>query len=235
MTPLTPVVLLAGMNCTPLLWQDTGFENAIHPALDRPSIAGQVDELLRILPPRFTLVGHSLGGIVAMALALEAPHRVAGLCLTATNAKAPTGAQQEGWRHWLRLLDDGADSHTLQAGIIDALVGTGCDQDRDHLVERALAMGADTGARRLRAQLEMQLTRTDLLGRLASLDVPTLIVSGARDNICPPPRQNEIASHIAGAQLITLDAGHLVPLERPREFAGAFQRWLNARAGCTVR
>jgi pimeloyl-ACP methyl ester carboxylesterase len=234
-THVTPVVLLAGMNCTQILWQDCRLENAIHPILDRPTITGQVDELLRTLPESFVLVGHSLGGIVGMALALEAPHRVAGLCLTATNAKAPTGAQQEGWRHWLRLLDDGADSRTLQAGMIDALVGTGCDQDRDYLVERALAMGEDTGARRLRAQLEMQLTRTDLLGRLETLDVPTLVVSGARDDICPPPRQNEIASHIAGAQLVSLDAGHLVPLERPREFAEAFQRWQDARAGCTGR
>jgi pimeloyl-ACP methyl ester carboxylesterase len=230
-----PVVLLPGMNCTELLWQDSALENAIHPILDRPTMAQQVDELLRTLPESFLLVGHSLGGIVGMALALAAPARVAGLCLTATNAKAPTEAQKEGWRHWLRLLDDGIDSHTLQAGIIDALVGTGCDRDRDYLVERALAMGEETGARRLRAQLEMQLTRTDLLGRLATLDVPTLVVSGARDNICPPPRQNEIASHIAGAQLVTLDAGHLVPRGRPRAFAGAFQRWQDARATCAGR
>lgn len=220
-----PVVLLPGMNCTRILWQDSRLENAIHPVLDRPTVAGQVDELLRTLPESFVLVGHSLGGIVGMALALEAPHRVAGLCLTATNAKAPTEGQQAGWRHWLRLLDEGADSRELQAGIVDALVGTGCAHDRDHLVERALAMGEATGIRRLRAQLELQLTRADLLGHLATLEVDTLVVSGLRDGICPPPNHVEIASEIAGARLEYLDAGHLLPLERPSEFAELLEAW----------
>jgi hypothetical protein len=66
-THVTPVVLLAGMNCTQILWQDCRLENAIHPILDRPTITGQVDELLRTLPESFVLVGHSLGGIVGMA------------------------------------------------------------------------------------------------------------------------------------------------------------------------
>jgi pimeloyl-ACP methyl ester carboxylesterase len=223
-----PAVMLPGMNCTQLLWQDSGLENAIHPALERATITDQVDELLRTLPESFVLVGHSLGGIVGMALALAAPHRVAGLCLTATNAKAPAEAQQNGWRHWLRLLNEGADSRGLQAGIVDALIGTGCDGDRDHLVERALAMGEETGAGRLRAQLEMQLTRTDLLGRLHTLEIDTLVVSGLRDGICPPANHVEIASQIAGSRLLSVDAGHLLPLERPNEFADIVREW---RAG----
>lgn len=222
---MLPVVMLPGMNCTRILWEDSRLENAIHPPLDRPTIADQVDELLRTLPESFVLVGHSLGGIVGMALALAAPERVAGLCLTATNAKEPTDAQREGWRQWLRLLDESADSRVLQAGIVDALVGSGCDGGRDRMVERALAMGEETGVRRLRAQLELQLTRSDLLGRLATLEVGTLVVSGLRDTICPPSNHVEIAAQIPGAQLVSLDAGHLLPLERPKDFSGILRAW----------
>jgi pimeloyl-ACP methyl ester carboxylesterase len=222
---MLPVVMLPGMNCTQILWEGFSIENAIHPSLDRPTITDQVGELLRTLPDSFVLVGHSLGGIVGMALALAAPYRVAGLCVTATNAKAPTEVQQNGWRRWLRLLDEGADPRGLQLEIVDALVGTGCDRDRDHLVERALAMGDATGAVRLRAQLEMQLTRTDLLGHLASLDVDTLVMSGLRDSVCPPSNHVEIASQIAGSRLVSFDAAHLLPLERPHEFAEILQAW----------
>jgi pimeloyl-ACP methyl ester carboxylesterase len=230
-----PVVMLPGMNCTEVLWEGSGIENALHPPLDLPSMEGQVTELLRTLPESFVLVGHSLGGIVAMALALAAPHRVAGLCLTGTNAKAPTDAQRNGWRHWLRLIDAGADSRGLQAGIIDALVGTGCDGDRDRLVERALAMGEATGAVRLRAQLEMQLTRTELLGRLANLGVDTLVVCGLRDGVCPPGNHVEIASQISGSRLVSVDAGHLLPLERATEFAEIVQEWRAGLVSGSVR
>jgi pimeloyl-ACP methyl ester carboxylesterase len=239
-TAATPVVLLAGMNCTPQLWRDVGLDHGIRPLLDRATIGDQVDELLRILPPRFTLVGHSLGGIVGMALALEAPERVAGLCLTCTNAKAPTPEQRAGWLHWMRRLDEGADALSLQQDILPALVGpeppTGrAPESRRRLEQRALDMARQTDSALLRAQLAMQLTRTDLLGRLATLAMPTLVVSGARDVICPPLTHAEIASRVAGAELVTLDAGHLLPAERPREFAEAFGRWQDARVAGSAR
>jgi pimeloyl-ACP methyl ester carboxylesterase len=244
-TPATPIVLLAGMNCTPQLWRDVGLDHGIRPLLDRATIGDQVDELLRILPPRFTLVGHSLGGIVGMALALEAPERVASLCLTCTNAKAPTPEQRAGWLHWMRRLDEGADALSLQQDILPALVGPEpaatrssedrSSEDRELLEQRALDMARQTESALLRAQLAMQLTRTDLLGRLETWAMPTLVVSGARDVICPPLTHAEIASRVAGAELVTLDAGHLLPAERPREFAEAFGRWQDARVAGSAR
>jgi pimeloyl-ACP methyl ester carboxylesterase len=244
-SPVSPVVLLAGMNCTPQLWHDVGLEHGILPVLGRATIADQVDELLRILPPRFTLVGHSLGGIVGMALALKAPERVAGLCLTCTNAKAPTPEQRAGWLHWMRRLDEGADPLSLQQDILPALLGaepaatrppeSWSSGSRRRLEQRALDMARQSESALLRAQLAMQLTRTDLLGRLSTLDLPTLVVSGARDAICPPPTHSEIAARVAGAELVTLDAGHLLPAECPREFAEAFRRWQDARVVGSAR
>lgn len=83
-----PLVLLPGMNCSARLWARRGRSAAPGPRPADPRRAGQA--LLDALPDRFALGGLSLGGIVAMALTRRAPERVAGLCLMATNARAPT-------------------------------------------------------------------------------------------------------------------------------------------------
>lgn len=225
-----PLVLLAGMNCTADLWRDAGHDGvggAIRPGLDRPAIAAQVDALLVELPETFVLVGHSLGGIVGMALALAAPERVAGLVLVSTNAKAPTEAQRDGWSDWLAKIDAGLEPRALQQSILTSLLGESLARERPDLVQRTLRMGEETGVERLRAQLRMQLTRTDLLARLPELTMPTLVVSGLDDVICPPHFHTEIVSALPDARLVSLDAGHLLPLERPREFGRLVGSWLS--------
>ncbi|WP_314427926.1 alpha/beta fold hydrolase [uncultured Microbacterium sp.] len=226
-----PLVLLAGMNCTDDLWAEGGFgaegRGVIRPSLDRPSVSDQVTALLASLPESFVVVGHSLGGIVGMALALAAPERIAGLCLVSTNAKAPTETQRSGWREWLARLDAGVDARALQQSILSPLLGADVVQTRPDLVERTLRMGDDTGDALLRTQLVMQLSRTDLLSRLHELTIPTLVVSGLDDVICPPRFHTEIVSALPGARLVSLDAGHLLPLERPREFGDLVRSWLS--------
>lgn len=223
-----PLVLLPGMNCTGDLWTGTGLDveaGVVQPVLDRPGLRAQVAALRRELPTRVVLVGHSLGGIVAMALALAAPERVDGLCLVSTNAKAPTPAQHDGWRDWIARADAGTSPRALQEGILEPLLGAEVAATRPDLVERTLRMGDETGAALLRAQLEMQLTRVDLLSRLSSLQMPTLVVSGLDDVICPPRFHTEIVEEVDGARLVSLDAGHLLPLERPREFGDLVRSW----------
>lgn len=232
---MLPLVLLAGMNCTSDLWADAGLGPVIRPPLDRGDIDEQVEALCAELPDRFVLVGHSLGAIVAMALAASAPERLGGLCLVATNAKAPTAAQREGWGDWLARLDRGEGARDLQSSILPALLGADLARERPDLVERTLAMGEDTGAVLLRAQLHLQLSRRDLLGALPGVATPTLVVSGLDDVICPPHFHTEIVSHMPDARLVTLDAGHLLPLERPQAFGALLQSWLPQLHGVGVR
>jgi pimeloyl-ACP methyl ester carboxylesterase len=99
MTPLSidnrecPLVLIGGTLCNARLWQPlierlnvsavmcltlTGSESAQHAA----------QQLLKVLPPRFLLVGFSLGAIVALQIAADAPERLAGLALLSVNPLA---------------------------------------------------------------------------------------------------------------------------------------------------
>jgi len=220
-----PLVLLAGMNCTSDLWSGCGFGHALTPELAEDSIDAQVDRLLDELPPRFILCGLSLGGIVGMAMITRAPERIVGLCLVSTSAKAPTAAQGESWRRWIERIDGGASSRELQAEIIDVLLSPQLVQHRPDVVERVLAMGEITGAAALRSQLLMQTTRTDLRPGIRSVRVPTLIVSGTADVMCTPQFHTEIAEQIGCADLLSLDGGHLLPIEKPEAFGSVFRAW----------
>lgn len=189
----------------------------------------QVERLLDELPPFFALGGLSLGAIVAMALAIRAPSRVAGLCLVSTNAKGPTEVQRKSWRGWIDRLDAGESARELQASIMSALLMPDVVSSRPDLVERTLAMADETGEPMLHAQLCMQSTRTDLRAGLRAVQVPTLVVSGASDKICPPSFHTEIAAEVRGARVVTLEGGHLLPLERPARFGALVGSWRERR------
>ncbi|WP_426185997.1 alpha/beta fold hydrolase [Microbacterium sp. TWP3-1-2b2] len=220
-----PLVLLSGMNCTDDLWAGTGLGDAIHQSLEHESMDAQVGAVLGALPDRFVIAGLSLGAIVAMAVALAAPDRVVGMCLVSTNAKAPTPAQREGWDDWIARLDAGEDPEALQESILPALLSPDAMREHPVIADRVRTMGRMTDRAALRAQLRMQGTRVDLLGRLTALATPTLVVSGLDDGICPPRFHTEIASALPRARLVSFEAGHLLPMEKPREFGRLLTSW----------
>lgn len=222
---MPPLVLLPGMNCTADLWTGCGLDDAISAPLGEASIDAQVDRLLEDLPAVFVLGGLSLGAIVAMALALRAPERVAGLCLVSTNSKGPKPAQRESWQRWLIRMDAGESPRQLQLSILESLLSPRVRATRPDLVERTLAMADATGATTLRAQLALQQTRTDLRAGLKRLRVQTLVVSGADDAICPPSFHSEIVSDIPHSRLVSLPGGHLLPVERPEIFGALVRDW----------
>lgn len=220
-----PLVLLPGMNCTPDLWTGCGLVGAITPALAETTVDRQVDRLLDSLPRRFALVGFSLGGVVAMSLCRRAPERVARLCLMSTNAKAPTPAQRAGWQSWRDRLAAAETPYSLQQGILSALSSEPARLWDPDIADRLLRMADHIGAGQLDAQLQMQESRIDESRTLGLLRMPVLLISGTADVICPPVFHQAIAAIIPGAQLASVRAGHVVPMERPGEVGRLIKQW----------
>jgi pimeloyl-ACP methyl ester carboxylesterase len=224
-----PLVLLPGMNCGPALWKDVrsalpGRREVVLPRLDQPSVDAQVAALLDRLPERCALGGLSLGAIVAMAAHRLAPERVTGLFLVATNPRPPSDAQRAAWSAQLDQLRDGHSPREVQAALLPLLVGADASAS---LQERALRLADDVGPDELRAQLQLQQSRTDERPGLRDLTVPCTIVAPGADELCPLDRHTEIHSLAVGSELAVIaGAPHLATLTHPEAVATALTEWL---------
>jgi pimeloyl-[acyl-carrier protein] methyl ester esterase len=157
------------------------------------------------LPERCSLVGWSLGGLVAVRIATLFPERVSRLVLIASS---PCPVQRRGWPH-------GLDEPTL-AGIekklardwrtavleVVAIAVKGDERQLDTLRElrRYAAEHGEPSPAALAAGLAV-LRATDLRGELGRVRAPTLVIGGAEDRMTPPAAVTALAGGIPQARL----------------------------------
>jgi pimeloyl-ACP methyl ester carboxylesterase len=226
-----PLVFLPGMMCDARLFGPQIAElSADHCVTVAPVTQGErIEEiasgLLDQLPARFALAGLSMGGIVAMELLRRAPDRITRIALMDTNPLAetpPVAAAREPQIVGVRtgrleqVMRDEMKPHYLAPGPHRAEV-------LDLVMDMALTLGADTFVRQSRALQR----RRDQQGTLRKCKVPTLVLCGAHDALCPVKRHTFMAELIPYAKLVILEnAGHLPTLETPAETTQALRDWL---------
>ena len=231
-----PLVLLPGMLSDATVWEAVAAELAelCAPQFGRIDLDESVVEMaasvLAVAPARFALAGHSLGAIVALEVARQAPERLTRLALINASGRSPSDTQQYAWANTLTRLEQGEFADV--AAEMSRLTVPPARREDAELVGANQRMAAHIGAVGLRRQLHAQQTRTSYLPGLAAIDLPVLVVSGSLDEICPPHLQEEIVAHCPRARLIRLaDAGHMSPLERPTALAAALREWLSPDPG----
>jgi pimeloyl-ACP methyl ester carboxylesterase len=181
-------------------------------------------QALQALPERFSLAGFSLGGLWALELLRREPRRVQGLALIASNAEAGSRRGQRRsaalWRLW------------RSAGPDDVARQVKPDyfhyrSQRGQHARLVRDMARATKARAARSEFEWAAKRPSGLGLLAAFHEPLLIVSGARDRLCPRRLQQRMAQAQPLAEWVELPrCGHLVPLEKPAALTSVLSRWL---------
>ena len=227
-----PLVLLPGMMCDGRLFAPQ-LPALGDRAVTLAPIAGadDVDALARLVlrdaPPRFALGGLSMGGIVAMAVAAAAPERLAGLCLMDTNpfaeaeaVAARRGPQMEAVRagRLRAVMRDEMKPNYLAAG-----------PGRPTVLDLCMAMAEALGPAVFLRQSRALMTRPDRQAALRGVRVPTLVLCGAEDALCPVARHEAMHAMIEGSRLVVVaGAGHLPTLERPDAVNAALAGWLAA-------
>lgn len=193
-------------------------------------IGGNVrDAALAVLtdaPPRFALLGFSLGGIIALEVAALAPDRVCGLALIDCNVRAIDPAVLlERRAQWSAGVASGPVAHVRDRLWASYVAPDAADDAA--LQQLIVDMAAQFGSDGLAAHAELVLTREDGLERLSQIVVPTLILAGAEDALCPPAIQHEMARRATNATLVLIEgAGHFAPLEKPTAVAEHVAVWL---------
>ncbi len=192
---------------------------------DEATLAAMAESVLAAMPPRFTLVGLSLGGYVAFEIVRRALARIERLALLDTTAVADTPARRAG-----RL----ADIATVEAGGIDALIPElpgrwllPAHRQRSDLRALVASMARSIGALGQKNQQHAMLGRPDSHADLSTVRVPTLVLCGAGDAVTPPADHEAMAARVAGARLVVVaESGHLSAIEQPAAVTAALSTWL---------
>lgn len=203
-------------------------ESALGPG--EPAIATYAADLVALVRHLDTgpvvLVGHSMGGYVALAFAHAHPELLSGLVLVATRAGADSAEAAAGRRATAeKVLAEGVRG--LAEGMVPKMLAP--DQDDPTLRAEVLALMAPSSPEGVAAALRAMAARPDATPSLAAIQAPTLVVTGDADTLIPPAESEQLAAAIPHASLVTIPgAGHLVAHEKPGEFNRALGDWVAA-------
>lgn len=230
MADLTPIVFVPGLASSlrshlPVMSSLWSHGSVLVPNQTQDdSIAAMAARVLREAPPKFALLGHSLGGYISLEIMRQAPERVTRLALLNTQARADTPEAIERRKMQIAAVKSGAFDKAMDA-FFPLLVHPNRVSDAALREELRLA-SVDSGAEAFIRQQTAIMARIDSRPSLAQIAVPTLVLSGDQDKLIPNEMSKEMAGMISGSRLVIVpDAGHMAPIEQPGAVIAAFDEW----------
>lgn len=226
-----PLVLLPGMMCDARLFgpqiAELSADTAVMvaPITQGERIEEIASSLLDLLPKRFALAGLSMGGIVAMELLRRAPDRITRIALMDTNPLAETPVIAANREPQIVKVRSGRMLEVMRDEMKPNYLAPGPYRGEvlDLVMDMAETLGPDVFIRQSRALQR----RKDQQATLRKCKVPTLVLCGAHDALCPVKRHTFMAELIPFAELVVLeDAGHLPTLEQPAKTTAALRNWM---------
>lgn len=176
-------------------------------------------------PGPLILCGASMGGMIAMEAARQAPGRIAGLALLGTNARPETPEMAELRSSAIELFERGE-----ARDVIELNAGFAFHPSRSAdaaLLRRYVELVLDAGVAQLVRQNRAVMARPDARPQLPLLQCPVLVMCGDTDRLTPPECSREIAALIPQAELVWVpQCGHMLTMERPEVVNATLGPWL---------
>ncbi|MBA2675263.1 alpha/beta fold hydrolase [Ramlibacter sp.] len=228
---MTTLVLLPGLAADEEMWRaqlDALARYApvvadVHTRHD--TIEAMAAGLLAEHAGELVLCGASMGGMLAMEAARQAPHRMRGLALLGTSAQPESAPMQAERERAIGLFAQGKVREVIEPNVRMAFHPA---QARNPALVRSyldfvLRAGADALIRQNRAVI----ARPDARRHLPQLRCPVLVLCGDADQLAPPGCSREIASLVAQAELLMVpQCGHMLTMEQPKAVNAALLAWL---------
>ena len=225
-----PILMIPGLNCSarvfqyqiPALWRYGPVTVCDHRGGD--SVEALATSILADAPPRFALVGHSLGGFVAFEILRRCPERVQRVALLGTSAQ-PTSEPETAVRDERIAIAKAGRTVEIPPLHYARNVHPSRQTD-DQLRASHRTMTEENGINGYLSQQQAIGSRPDSRPGLSKIACPTLIVVGDTDYITPPSHSEEMAREIPGSRLVVIpECGHLCTLEKPDAVNAALQAW----------
>jgi pimeloyl-ACP methyl ester carboxylesterase len=190
-----------------------------------PTVRELASDLLKKAPKSFSLLGHSMGGIVAMEIYSQEPNRIEKLILMDTNPKAELDEVKLKREPQIKDVREGKLLEVMRDEMKPNYLAESENKSSvlDVCMDMALSLGPDVFINQSRALQK----RSDQLNTIQSINIPVLIMCGSEDKLCTVERHEMMHNMISDSDLkIINNAGHMPTLEQPRETTEVLKEWL---------
>lgn len=161
------------------------------------------------------IAGYSLGGAVALTMALEYGSKLGGLILISTGARLRVHPD---------LLNDARQAPQQARSRLAELAGS---QSNGNATSQPTTQEQSTSAPPILYRDLVACNVFDIMNRLYEIHLPTLVIYGVNDHLTPPKYGEYLHKHIAGSTLYSIpDAGHYVMREQPEVVNQIIEDWL---------
>ena len=216
------VVLIPGMMCNEDIFShqinvlEKVFNVIVIEFNEHCDIELGVKNLASNLPNKFHLLGHSMGGIVAMEFVKQHSKRVLSLTLLNTNPYEEKEEQKDRRNKTLKELD-GLDLISLmRSDYIPRYFPDNC-RDKDKFIQKCVDMASTLDKKVFYNQSVALRDRKDQTSILENVDCKTLILCGELDQLCPVSYHSDMNKMIKSSDLIVLEGvGHMPIIECPQ-------------------
>ena len=179
-------------------------------------------------PEEFLLVGLSLGGYVAFEMLRHSAHRIRGLVLFNTSARADDDEKLKE-REKVKAAAVSGQFMGVTNRLLPTIVHPRQIGNRA-VTETVMQMASAIGQDNFLKQQHAIMNRPDSRDILPEILVPTLVIGGDSDQRTPPFLQREIADAVPGSEFHLLEeVGHLAPLEEPEKCADLLSGFIQKR------
>lgn len=230
---MTPFLLVPGLNCDARVY--AGVAQALWPfgpvTVANHQTGDTVEAIARAIladaPPKFALIGFSMGGYIAFEILRQSPDRVLKLGLLDTTARPDSEESTANRRRLIALAQKGKFVEAIEQTFPKSVHPDNAGNSDLYAVHRGMAESAGAGI--FEQQQEAIIARPDSRPLLGAINVPTLIIVGEGDQITPPDAARELQEGIKGSKLVVVPrAGHLALLEQPEPVHAALREWAAA-------
>ena len=225
------LVMVPGMMCDERIFspQIAGLSDQIKVTVadisSFPSVEELASDVLKKAPQTFALLGHSMGGIVAMEMYSQEPERIEKLVLMDTNPMAELEEAKSKREPQMRDVRDGKLHNVMRDEMKPNYLAE--TENQESILNTCMDMALSLGPGVFINQSRALQTRQDQQSTLSSIDIPVLIMCGSDDKLCTLERHELMHNMISNSELkIIYNAGHMPTLEQPRETTEVLKEWL---------
>lgn len=237
-----PIVFLHGFGSTKHVWDNVYLPEYEVICIDLPGSGGTdfdddgniftmakvVDFVITFLQiKRFAIVGHSMGGYVALAVLEKYSSKVCGICLLHTTPLPDSEFKKQKRLQMIKLIQEKGPSRFLSS-FIPQLFPESKKETYEFVINQAIQTGSNLNASGLKWQLIAMMNRPDFSPMLFKCNLPVFWVIGKEDTILPYEQCLELSNQLINAVIFNLNnVGHMLHLEKPETFLEICRSFIN--------